>query len=197
MSTTLRYASAAAVTLWLLVFSTAFLPADERIELKKALMQATIRAIELETGGYKGKLETAEAGTGPKENVEKFRKRLEDLAAERERFSRLKPEQYPEPGNPEPGAGSIIDQSARFGPVLPPTPREVSVAMDAPCSEGSLLTVQGASRAGPFYHLAGITGGDYGILKPGRSYRLTVFRVYKREYFGLIDDSYVYVAAVR
>jgi len=56
---------------------------------------------------------------------------------------------------------------------------------------------EGASKSGPFYHLSGITGGDYGILKPGKKHRLQLCLVYRREYFGLIGDFYVYVLGVR
>jgi hypothetical protein len=57
--------------------------------------------------------------------------------------------------------------------------------------------VAGGSRSGPFYHLAGIAGGDYRLLKPGKELRLELFLVYRREYFGLIGDFYVYVLSVR
>ncbi|MBN1836452.1 MAG: hypothetical protein JW820_11420, partial [Spirochaetales bacterium] len=66
-----------------------------------------------------------------------------------------------------------------------------------PYADGSLLAVRGASRSGPFYHLAGIAGGDYGILEGGRKRRLELCLVYRREYFGLMGDYYVYVLGVR
>ena len=45
--------------------------------------------------------------------------------------------------------------------------------------------------------LAGIRGGDYAVLTAGKSYSLTVYTVYRREYFGTIGDFYVYVADFR
>ena len=69
--------------------------------------------------------------------------------------------------------------------------------MDGPCAAGARLPVEEASRSGPFYHLAGIRGRDYGILKPGKKYRLQLCLVYRRKYFGLIGDYYVYVLSVR
>jgi hypothetical protein len=65
-----------------------------------------------------------------------------------------------------------------------------------PLSDGSLLDVQGATRSGPFYHLAGIKGGDYGVFKPGSTYTVELCLVYRREYFGFIGDYYVYVLSV-
>jgi hypothetical protein len=59
------------------------------------------------------------------------------------------------------------------------------------------LSVEGTSKSGPFYHLAGIGGGDYGILKKGKRYRLDLCLVYRREYFGLIGDYYVHVVSAR
>ena len=35
------------------------------------------------------------------------------------------------------------------------------------------------------------------MLKPGKSYRVRLYLVYRREYFGFIGDYYVYVSAVR
>ena len=37
----------------------------------------------------------------------------------------------------------------------------------------------------------------YAILKPGRRYRITMYLVYRREYFGFTGDYYVYVAGWR
>ena len=45
--------------------------------------------------------------------------------------------------------------------------------------------------------LAGIAGGDYGVLKSGRRYRLELCLVYRREYFGFIGNYYVYIMSVR
>jgi hypothetical protein len=82
------------------------------------------------------------------------------------------------------------------GPVLPARKRLVPVTVESPCADGTLLSRTGASRSGPFYHLAGVRGNDYGALKKGRSYTLTLYMVYRREYFGAIGDYYVYVADI-
>jgi hypothetical protein len=73
----------------------------------------------------------------------------------------------------------------------------VVLAGGGPYEVGSLLEVEGASRSGPFYHLAGVLGGDASVLKPGKRQRLTVCLVYRREYFGSIGDYYVYVSRIR
>lgn len=168
----------------------------DQTALRRALLDVVVRSIEMEIDRYTSRLQTARAGTGPKENIEKFSRRIEELQAEKVRFSRMAPEDYPLPNTVEPDAGSVLEQSAGFGPVLPPRQRIVPAVVDSPCADGTLLSGTGASRSGPFYHLAGIKGNDYGVLKRGRSYSLTLYLVYRREYFGAIGDYYVYVADV-
>jgi hypothetical protein len=196
VSRTLRRAAVATAALSMLVFAAPLLRADAGMELRKALLKATARAIELEMKGYRARLETANAGTGPKENVERFKKRLKELEAERLVYAGMKPEEYPEPSTGT-DTSSILDGSHRFGPILPPTLREGRVVIDGVCADGTLLSFDGTSRSGPFYHLSGIRGNNYGILKQGQRYRLTLYLVYKREYFGLISDCYAYIADVQ
>jgi len=180
-----------------LVLPAAMLQADGGADLQKSLLAATLKAVELEIVATRQKLNAAEQGTGPKDNVERFRQKIRDLEAEQARFGRMKPEEYPAPVKKPSDPASILEPSGSFGPVLPPLIREAVVKVDGRCAEGSLLPVEGASKSGPFYHLAGIAGGDYGILKPGKKYRLQLGLVYRREYFGLIGNFYVYVLSVR
>ena len=63
-----------------------FLHAGDRLELKKELLKATVRAIELELEATRDRLKTAEGGTGPSENVERFTQKLRSLEAEQARF---------------------------------------------------------------------------------------------------------------
>jgi len=134
--------------------------------------------------------------------VEKFRQRVRDLEGRRAHFGALKPEDYPAPEDTPADGGAVLESSSGFGPVLPPLIRQVTLEADGPCArvpcgDGALLSVRGTSRSGPFYHLAGIVGGGYGILKRGRKQRLEICLVYRREYFGLIGDYYVYVPSAR
>ncbi len=197
MSGLLSRASAAIFAFCALLVPVASAPADDRIELARALAAATVRAIELEMEGYRARLRAAETGTGPRDNVQRFKQKIAALEAEREKFSSTKPEEYPAPAEPQADPGSVLELAAGFGPVLPPALREVAATIDQPCADGTLLSVKGTSRSGPFYHLAGIKGGDYAVLKKGKQYRLTLCLVYRREYFGLIGDYYVYVADVK
>lgn len=157
------------------------------------LLAVTVRAIELETEATRQKLKTAEEGAGPKENAERFRQKLRELEAEQSRFAGMKPEEYPAPVETPFDPASVLEESGGFGPILPPLIREVAVRLDSQAAEGALLPVEDTSKSGPFYHLAGIAGGDYRLLKPGKTYRLQLCLVYRREYFGLIGDYYAYV----
>ena len=190
-------AAAAALALGLLALSAAPLRAEAGTELRGSLLAATVRAIELEIGAARVKLKAAEGGTGPQENAERFRRQIRDLEAERARLAALEPGGYPAPVKEAAGPASVLESSAGHGPLLPPVIREAVVRLEGPCAEGDLLPVEGATRSGPFFRLAGIAGGDYGLLRPGRKLRLELCLVYRREYFGLIGDHYVYVLAVR
>ena len=168
-------------------------PAD----LRESLRQSTITAVQLEIDAYTNKLQAAEAGTGPAENKAKFRERIEALEAERDRFERMPAGEYPDPVAPAPDTASVFDEATAWGPMVPAELREAVVDVTGPYDVGSLLEVQGTSRSGPFFHLAGIVGGDAAILKPGRRYRVVMYLVFRREYFGFIGDYYVYVASVK
>lgn len=77
-----------------------------------------------------------------------------------------------------------------YGPVTPPQKRTVTLTVKEACKEGSLLEIQGMTKSGPFYHLA---GGDFGRLKPGQKYEATVYLVFNRESLGFIPDYYVHL----
>jgi len=168
-------------------------PAD----LRESLRQSTVRAIELEIDAYTGKLQASGDTNGSAETKSALQRRIEALDAERERFVAMTEGEYPDPVTAVPGTASVLDEATAFGPVVPAELREAVVVVTAPYGDGSLLEVEGTSKSGPFFHLAGIRGGDPGTLKPGKTYRVTLYLVYRREYFGFIGDYYVYVTGIR
>lgn len=159
--------------------------------LQDALLASTLQAIQLETKGYEERLKTAEGGTGPAGNVERFKGRLVEMKELLAKFQTMAPGEYPMPmaESPEP-----LLQEPGYGPVVPARLRTFRVTVKAPLKAGALLEVPGTSRSGPFFHLA---GGDTSRMKPGRAYEVTAYLVYRREYAGLITDHYVHVAAVK
>jgi hypothetical protein len=170
---------------------------ESRSDLRESLRQSTITAIQMEIDAYTVKLQAAEGGTGSGENAATFRQKIEALEAERDRFDRMTGDEYPDPVASVPDTISVFDEATAWGPMVPAELRQVTVTVDQPYDVGSQLAVEGTSRSGPFFHLAGVRGGDAAMLKKGKRYRLDVYLVYRREYFGFIGDYYVYVAAVR
>jgi hypothetical protein len=166
-------------------------------DLRESLRRSTVTAIQLEIDAYTAKLQAAMEGTGAEGNRAKFRQKIEELEGERERFDRMPTAKYPDPVASTPDTSSVFDEATAWGPMVPAELREAVVVVNEPCDVGSLLEVEGASRSGPFFHLAGILGGDAAILKPGQRYQVTMYLVYRREYFGFIGDYYVYVSAAR
>jgi len=85
----------------------------------------------------------------------------------------------------------VFDEAPAWGPMVPAELRQAVVDVTGPYDVGSLLEVEGTSRSGPFFHLAGVVGGDAATLKPGVRYRIVMYLVYRREYFGFIGGYYV------
>ena len=70
--------------------------------------------------------------------------------------------------------------------------------------ENGQISFHEQSESGPFYHMTGINGEDYGVIqatdygydvKPKNTFIMTVYPVWKREYS--FPDYYVYVDAIR
>jgi len=168
----------------------------EENALKRELVLATTKAIEMELRGYGEKLKTAQAGVGPAENVAKFKSRIAELTGQQEAFRKMNPADYALGAGPTEAPGAIFGQPG-YGPVAPSRKQVVTVHVRGAYREGSLLEADQTSKSGPFFHLAGITGNDFSLLKPGQKYELTIYPVYKREYIGLMADHYVYIADVK
>jgi hypothetical protein len=154
--------------------------------LRAPLLAATVRAIDMEMDAARARLKTGE-----------LKARLGELQDERAKYARMRPEDYPAPAREEADAAAAFDRAAESGPVIPPVTREVVGSLEEKPRDGVLITVEGASRSGPFYHLAGITGGEYGALAKGKKYQFTLCLVYKRPYFSFIPDYYVCILNAR
>lgn len=161
---------------------------DEMI-LKRSLLDTTKRATELEIRDSEARLKTAREGVGPASNIEKFRNRVASLKGQLETLQKLDPFYYALASAQEPVPDVFAEQGA-FGPVTPPQKKTVTLSAKEAYKEGSLLDVEGITKSGPFYHLA---GGDFGSLKPGQKYEATVYLVFKRQSMGFIPDYYVHL----
>lgn len=149
--------------------------------LKKGLIDATIRAIKMEIDRYK-------ASKDPNKQ-----QKIAYLENELKRFENMGTFDYKliQPGQ----SSEDVFEASKFGPLMPPMERDVEVIITKPCDYGSILEVAGMTKSGPFYHIAGIKGDDLSILQPGK-YKLKLYLVYKREYFGSIKNYYVYIDSV-
>ncbi len=148
--------------------------------LKKGLIDATIRAIKMEIDRYKAS-----------KDPDKLQK-IAYLENELKRFENMGTFDYKliQPGQ----SSEDVLEASKFGPLMPPMERDVEVLITKPCDYGSILEVAGMTKSGPFYHIAGIKD-DLSILQPGK-YKLKLYLVYKREYFGFIKNYYVYIDSV-
>jgi hypothetical protein len=165
--------------------------------LRESLRQSTIRAIELEIDELTAKLQAVGGTDGSAETKAALQRKIESLAADRERFASMPAGEYPDPVAAVRDAASVLDGATAYGPMMPAVPREAVVVVTTPYGDGSLLEVEGTSKSGPFFHLAGVRGGDPATLVKGKRYRVTLYLVYRREYFGFIGDYYVYVTDIR
>lgn len=158
-------------------------PAGHRVEevspellLKMDLIEATKRAIQAEIKRY-------ESRTTPEPD------KIEFLKRELERLKNMKPEAYPL------GEGKH-DPLLKFGVLMPPMVTEVEI-VSLP-ELGGLLMLTKQSKSGPFFHVAGIAKNALLKLKPNAQppFKARIYLVYKREYFLMIPDYYVYVEEV-
>ncbi len=145
--------------------------------LRSGLRQAVIFSLESEMKRY---------------DRRKDEKRLSEMREALTRFLALKPEDIPLPEGPE------IEPSPAapggYGILMPPLVREVEIVPGSPLEPGSVLDIEGMTRSGPFYHLAGAENEALETLKAGGRHRVRLHLVFKREYFGSIPDYYVYIA---
>lgn len=166
----------------------------EEFALRRALKDSTIRAAELEIEGYREREKSAREGIGPAGNAEHFRQRAEDLAATLAALRGAHLNDYPPPVQGVPSPASFLEQDEAHGPLVPARKIALRITPRGPSRPGSLLEAEGSSRSGPFYHAA---GGALDALKPGRSYQVTAYLVFRREYVGRMADYYVHVAEVK
>lgn len=155
--------------------------------LKRALIASTAKAMEMEIRRYEARL----SAVGPEEAA-KTRGQIAELKGRLAEYKAMEPGAYSLATAQQTAPEEVLGGS--HGPINPPGKRVIRVRIDEPCREGSLLKAEGTTRSGPFYHVA---GGDFASLQPGRTYELTVYLVYKREYFGHIQNWFVHIAGAK
>ena len=143
--------------------------ATETRSLKEACINATIRGIELDIGMHQKWLEIPEEElTEGAESREKIKFRLDQLNVELEKYENIRLQNYELPEK-----------------------REIIGWVNQPCTEDITLQIEDMSRSGPFYHIVGIKGEDYSVIKPQIRYRMTMYLVYPRDY--PFTSYYIYI----
>jgi len=138
-------------------------------DLKEACVNATIRGIELDIERCKKWLKIPEEelteGAEPREKIES---RLNQLQMDLEKYKNIQLQDYELPEK-----------------------REVIGWVNQPCTENTILQIENMTRSGPFYHIVGIKGEDYTVIKPKTKYRMTIYLVYPRYY--PFPNHYIYI----
>jgi len=135
---------------------------------KAGCIQAAIQGIKLEIERNKRWTASAEERQDLSA-VEKYKNELSNLENDLAKYSNLKVEDYQLP--------------ERF---------KVTAWVEGQCTANAILYMDDMSQSGPWYHVAGVTGGEYNAIEPGTKYSIGLYLVYPREYFGM-KSYYVYI----
>jgi len=138
--------------------------------LKKACLEAAIKGINTEIARYQGWIDLRQQGQADAQDLPDLENRMRILKADLEKYQSLNPKDYQ----------------------LPVEVKKTAWVEGRP-EVNAILHVEGMSRSGPWYHLAGIKGDDYEVLKPGIKYLMSFYKVYPRSYFNM-ESSYVCIA---
>jgi hypothetical protein len=137
-------------------------------ELKKGCLTATVTAIQLEVSRYQRWIDLRKQ-QGDQKGVAVLQESLRALQADLDKYTAMDAKEY----------------------VLPARVETVAWVEGKPGND-TIVYVEGMSKSGPWYHLAGIQGGDYAALQPGAKQQLNLYAVYGRSYGGM-SSAYVFV----
>lgn len=140
--------------------------------LKKACLAAAVKGIEMEIARYQDWIDLRKQNPADSQDLPGLEEGLEALKSDLKKYLPLNPKDYQLPEE---------IKSEAWVEGLP--------------GANAILHVEGMSRSGPWYHLAGIKGDDYSVLKPGTKYLMSFYKVYPRSYFHM-ESSYVYIAEI-
>jgi hypothetical protein len=142
-------------------------------ELKAGCLAATITAIKLEIERNQGWILQRTNGFGNAQDLPELKKTLRALEDDLAKYQNMNASEYELPEK------EVVAAWVREKP-----------------GPNSILYLEHMSKSGPWYHVAGIVGDDYGSLRAGKKLAVTFYRVYQRGYWYM-NSAYVYVAEVR
>jgi len=152
-------------------FAASVTSALEEAALKRACLEATIKAIDLEITRYQRWIDYR-VQQGNTRDLLELRVVVEKLQKERDRFTAMDAADY-----------DLPEQLT------------TTAWVQNKAGDDTLLYLPNMTKMGPFYHAAGIAGGNYGVLQPNVKYQVILFKVYPRAYWSM-DSDYVFIAAV-
>lgn len=140
----------------------------QQTDLKKQCLSATIVAINLEIERYQRWIEFRKKQEDQKDLVA-LQESLAALEVDLERHRTMDAKDY----------------------VLPEKIDTVAWMGDRP-GKDSVLYVEGMTKSGPWYHVAGVGGDDYSLLQRTDKQQINLYCVYPRSYWGM-SSAYVYI----
>lgn len=161
---------------------------DQQLAHKKLCLAATVTAIKLEIANFERWKQNREQSNS-QNNLAELQKSLDILNADLKKYQDMNADDYILPGNE-----IITDDffTDRF------TPQKISSTawVENKADKNSILYVNGMSKSGPWYHLAGIAGNDFSVLQPNKHYQLVFYTVYEHYYFNM-PSAYVCVVEIK
>ncbi len=145
---------------------------EEQTTVKKACLAATQTAITLEIRRYAGWIDLRKSGQVAAGDLPALEATLARLKEDLQKYRAMKPEDY-----------------------ALPSQREMTAWVQSQAADNDILYIDRMSRSGPWYHLAGSVGGDYGPLQPNVRKKVVFYSVYPRHY-GSMESAYVCIASV-
>ena len=138
--------------------------------LKKSCLEAAVRGIQTEMTRYQGWIDLKKLDQPDSQDLPGLEEGMKTLKLDLERYQAMDPKGY---GLPQ--------------------EMKLKAWVEGRAGENAILHIEGMSRSGPWYHLAGIKGDDYGVLGPDKKYLRTFYKVYPRSYFNM-ESAYVYIS---
>jgi len=161
---------------------------SQQLEQKKLCLAATITAINLEIVNYQRWIDQRKQKDTQNE-LDELQKSMELLNVDFKKYQAMDAKDYILPD------GKTANDDF-FSHTF--TPQKICTAgwVDGKADKNTILNVDGMSKSGPWFHLAGIVGNDYSILQPNTHYQLVFYTVYKRAYFNM-SSAYVCVVKIK
>lgn len=160
---------------------------NDSLQFKRACLSSTVKAIQLEIERYEVWIENAKLQKNSEKELE-YQITIDSLKKDLNTFQKMKDSDYVLPLK-----RSVFSypSNIRFTPQLITTTAWVEEA----ATDNTVLYVEGMSKSGPWFHLAGIVENDYSVLKPKVKYKITFYTVYGCNYWNM-TSAYVCVVLV-